>query len=693
MSRIVDKYDFTLQDVLDVLPITTGSTLETAISDSNYDAEGSRWHPVYEKTYDEDRGYTYYRDRLSNWRAYGNTIIFENENIDQTETESGYPVIFMDVTDEEGGTNLITVEYNKKIGDDEYYLGLYGVSSSGDLLPSLDSEQQITAVVHGLIAINEEAIIVLAKDDTNVIIVSFDITTYENEFEFNDQVLIPYTDNDANPIMKYHDGFLYVTNVDNTDATNSFYIYEVNLLVGTLTQVFNNTDIAKVVQDVYIRPGITSGAAISSDDYSTAVTNISIWFLPSKDELNVMYINLKLEDLGGFSDDFYWSSSEYSSTNGWRQSFNDGVQGSSTKSGSRRVRACRTFEGGGQEVGDIGPGGGYVFAINGQTKYEASESDVSDGYYWSDITDSSVGTTGTTIGTGITNTATIIAQTDHIASAAYAAEIAQDEFDFLEHIFVATQQNITLYYPSDNSITVDWGDGNTETQSGNGGVGVVFTSTYSTPGTYDITISGDILYMTQIRLFNEDFSGDISTWSVFVPIVSIVVTNNPSLAGDVSSWKALANIAQIAVNNTSITGDLSGWSVLTNLVSIAFESSSVSGDISSWSTLTSLVQISGFLTSVSGDISSWATMTSLTSLNLIFTSIDFDTTTAWVGHDHSMSIRNCSMTSTQVDNAIIAFAGGSFVNKTITVITGNSARTAASDTAYNTLIAAGNTVT
>jgi hypothetical protein len=67
------------------------------------------------------------------------------------------------------------------------------------------------------------------------------------------------------------------------------------------------------------------------------------WFLPSKDELNLMYVNLKQAGIGGFADDRYWSSSESSSTTAWRQNFANGSQYSYSKANNVRIRAVRAF--------------------------------------------------------------------------------------------------------------------------------------------------------------------------------------------------------------------------------------------------------------------------------------------------------------------------------------------------------------
>lgn len=76
------------------------------------------------------------------------------------------------------------------------------------------------------------------------------------------------------------------------------------------------------------------------------------WFLPSKVELDKMYINLKkgtdenddtYTPVGGFAGDYYWSSSEGCAYGAWGWVFSDGSQGYHVKRGTGRVRAIRAF--------------------------------------------------------------------------------------------------------------------------------------------------------------------------------------------------------------------------------------------------------------------------------------------------------------------------------------------------------------
>ena len=80
----------------------------------------------------------------------------------------------------------------------------------------------------------------------------------------------------------------------------------------------------------------------------------SDWYLPSKNELNLMYTNigqgnslnvapLPNTNIGGFANGNYWSSSEYDVVNAWLRNFSDGKQINATKYHQLYVRAIRTF--------------------------------------------------------------------------------------------------------------------------------------------------------------------------------------------------------------------------------------------------------------------------------------------------------------------------------------------------------------
>jgi len=69
----------------------------------------------------------------------------------------------------------------------------------------------------------------------------------------------------------------------------------------------------------------------------------SDWFLPSKDELDLMWKNLKQNNLGNFSNDKYWSSTQYSKDMAYNQGFNYGGVNRGHKDQVRLVRAVRAF--------------------------------------------------------------------------------------------------------------------------------------------------------------------------------------------------------------------------------------------------------------------------------------------------------------------------------------------------------------
>jgi hypothetical protein len=90
---------------------------------------------------------------------------------------------------------------------------------------------------------------------------------------------------------------------------------------------------------IIAQTGHTGSAAKECADYVSC--GYSDWFLPSRDELEQMYINRVA--IGGFSTTYYWSSTEDDSGNASSRSFSSGALGSSNKDAAWLVRAIRAF--------------------------------------------------------------------------------------------------------------------------------------------------------------------------------------------------------------------------------------------------------------------------------------------------------------------------------------------------------------
>ncbi len=141
----------------------------------------------------------------------------------------------------------------------------------------------------------------------------------------------------------YSDGWRYLeaapTDASNTAVWGAYY-QEVSGADGTAigTGVENTPDII-----AGIGPSTNAANVCADYFYYNNGTTYNDWFLPSKDELNAMYENLKLSDFGGFENTYYWSSSENSYSLAWDQNFDGGYSYGKYKDFYKNVRPIRSF--------------------------------------------------------------------------------------------------------------------------------------------------------------------------------------------------------------------------------------------------------------------------------------------------------------------------------------------------------------
>jgi hypothetical protein len=98
---------------------------------------------------------------------------------------------------------------------------------------------------------------------------------------------------------------------------------------------FKNTEAIIISQEV--------GVYAASICDKLELNGYNDWFLPSKDELNLLYMQKAAGVIGDFENDFYWSSTENSYNGAWSQSFSNGSNSSANKDGAYDVRAIRAF--------------------------------------------------------------------------------------------------------------------------------------------------------------------------------------------------------------------------------------------------------------------------------------------------------------------------------------------------------------
>jgi hypothetical protein len=91
------------------------------------------------------------------------------------------------------------------------------------------------------------------------------------------------------------------------------------------------------------------------------------WRLPTRDELNTMYIQLHKKGMGGFKADYYWSSSEGVNYIAWCQYFGNSAQIFNSKDYKYQVRLIR-------DLPEAQTCNGLVLFLDGRS-FEVAEKD------------------------------------------------------------------------------------------------------------------------------------------------------------------------------------------------------------------------------------------------------------------------------------------------------------------------------
>ena len=126
--------------------------------------------------------------------------------------------------------------------------------------------------------------------------------------------------------------------------------------IGTTISGADGTAIGTGAQNtIDIEIGCTTPGTAADICANLTLEGYSDWFLPSKDELNLMWTNLADSDgdensngltdpnnIGGFANYIYWSSTEVQD-GAWVQSFINGLQHLNLKDVNDYVRAVRAF--------------------------------------------------------------------------------------------------------------------------------------------------------------------------------------------------------------------------------------------------------------------------------------------------------------------------------------------------------------
>ena len=324
------------------------------------------------------------------------------------------------------------------------------------------------------------------------------------------------------------------------------------------------------------------------------------WYLPSKDELNKLYLNRTA--IGGFANDYYWSSTEISNTLAILKNFGFGNQENLGKSYPAYVRAIRAFS----AVKSIEDGG--TGATTQQTAINAiTGTQISGRYLRSDGTNATLSTIQ------IGDVPTLNQNTT--GNAATAGNITATVNTTLTSLSnLATVGTITTGVWSGTAVAVEkGGTGATTASAARTNLGLEIGTNVQAPlvaGTDYLAPTGSAASLTNFPTLNQNTTGNAATATTAGNITATTNTTLTSLSnlatvGTITSGVWSGTGVAIAKGGTGLTSAGNNGQVLTSTGSGTLTWTTIDASTLSGTTLKSTITGSS-LTSV-GTIASLTT--------------------------------------------------------------------------------------
>ena len=257
--------------------------------------------------------------------------------------------------------STITFDYTKNSNQLIFSIDGEGINGGTYVLTSTIEVLNDTTLRYKFISDNEDGTYPVAEQNTQTYIRDHNIqerldngeTPYEIYLSNNDLLNLIYG-------LNYQGGIIFHLDINdgtgmisspNDLSTNAVWGCEgINISGAEFSSIgsglTNTQEIVANCNDDIFAAKICASYSLNGNDE---------WYLPSKEELNLMYQNLKTNNIGNFSDAWYWTSTEFEDqdtfdTNGyeaaWIQSFNDGSQATydvGIKHFENIVRAIRNY--------------------------------------------------------------------------------------------------------------------------------------------------------------------------------------------------------------------------------------------------------------------------------------------------------------------------------------------------------------